>query len=255
MLSAWVLGVSIALSGMAVSPGQHAFGADAPQAVRIADRIIQPHPWEAAPRDGEPAQQWLQQHDDLVAGVHAAAPDLLFIGDSITYQWQKQGLPVWQSEYAARKAFALGINGDTTQNVLWRIDHGELDGLQPRATVLLIGTNNVRHAPAADVVRGIQAVVAEIHRKMPHTRILVLALFPRSKAANAPLRQKVEAVNAILARADLGPQASYLDIGRQFLQPDGTLPETVMADGLHPTAQGYALWAAAIKPRVDALLK
>src|SRR5258708_4599626 len=126
MLSAWVLGVSIALSGMAASPGQRALGTDVPQAGRVADRTLQPHPWEAASRDGEIAQRWLQQHDDLVAGVHAAAPDLLFIGDSITYQWQKQGLPVWQSEYAPRKAFALGINGDTTQNLLWRIDHGEL---------------------------------------------------------------------------------------------------------------------------------
>jgi len=216
-----------------------------------------PYPWEAAPRDHDPeSPSWMKLHDDLVAGIHAGPPpDLLFVGDSITAQWQVQGKPVWDKVFAPRRAFGLGINGDTTQSVLWRLDHGEVDGIAPRVTVLLIGTNNIRHASARDVVHGIEAVAAAIHRKLPQTRLVVLALFPRSLRADDPLRLKANAVNTLLAKVDLGRQARYLDIGGAFLDGNGTLPKAIMADGLHPTERGYQVWADAITPTLATLLR
>ncbi|HWK43413.1 MAG TPA: GDSL-type esterase/lipase family protein [Stellaceae bacterium] len=247
-----ILSLSLMLPGM-TAPG----GGVPPFMPIAAPQEAAIPPWEAAPRDHDPTSPaWMTLHEDLVAGIRSAPPpDLLFIGDSITAQWQRQGLPVWQKAFAPRKAFGLGINGDTTQSVLWRLDHGEVDGIAPRVTVLLIGTNNIRHASARDVVRGIEAVAAAIRHKLPGTKLVVLGLFPRSLRADDSLRLKVNAVNTILARVDLGRQARYLDIGTSFLDRNGTLPKSIMADGLHPTERGYEVWAAALAPTLDSLLR
>jgi lysophospholipase L1-like esterase len=177
--------------------------------------------------------------------------DLVFDGDSITDLWQTTGKDVWAQHYGSRKALDLGVGGDQVQNLLWRVQNGELEGQDPKLIVLLVGTNNLMQDPK-DVAGGIRLVLNEYEQRCPDAHILLLGLFPRDpKDINGSARSWIRNVNSLIAPYDDGKRVTYMDIGAKFLQPDGTLTADIMPDFLHPSAKGYEIWADAIQAAVD----
>jgi lysophospholipase L1-like esterase len=204
---------------------------------------------------------WVARHEGFVAEAKQGKFDLVFIGDSITDGWRTRGLEVWKKFYAPRHALNLGIGGDRTQHVLWRIEHGELDGLQPKAVVLMIGTNNTGQEKdrsprnsTAEIIEGVTAVVKNIRTKLPRSKLLLLAIFPRG-TVDAPQRAQIKEINTAIAKLDDGKMIKFLDIGKVFLADDGSIPKTIMPDLLHPNAEGYQRWADAMEPTLAKILK
>jgi len=191
---------------------------------------------------------------DKEAQLKKGPIQVVFIGDSITDGWRGGGRKTWEANYEKYNALNLGIGGDRTEHVLYRIDHGELDGLDPKAVVMMIGTNNIG-SPADDVIAGIKADVAAVHAKLPNAKILLLAVFPRGGAAADPVRAKIKGINEAISKLDGSDNVKYLDIGESFLEKDGTLPKSIMPDALHPNEKGYEIWADAIRPTLDELTK
>jgi beta-glucosidase len=206
-----------------------------------------------AARDG-----WhLQRHEQINQKVaeHRGACDLIFVGDSITQGFEGAGKEVWAERYAARRALNLGISGDRTEHVLWRFEHGNLDGIAPKVAVVMIGTNNFGHGThsPAQVLAGVRAVVESLRAKSPTTKILLLGIFPRGEGFNE-MRGQILQVNQALARLDDGEHLHFLDIGRVFVEDDGSIQKDVMPDFLHLSPEGYRRWAAAIEPTLARLL-
>jgi lysophospholipase L1-like esterase len=204
---------------------------------------------------------WYQRHRDELAAKDRIHPQIVLIGDSITHFWGGEPASPGRAHgpIAYKEAFGdlpvqnLGFGYDRTQNVLWRLDHGEFDGLTPKWVVINIGTNNLfgtrnaRGNSAQEIVDGILAICDRVHAKSPTSKIIVMGLFPRDLQPTGAHRPKVAAVNALLVEAvKAHPEITYLDIGAQFLQPDGTLPKDMMSDGTHPTEKGYSIWAKAL---------
>lgn len=209
------------------------------------------------PHFGKPNEGFIKQHESFLARGKKGPIGVLFLGDSITAGWGSAA-KIWNEHFGKYQPANFGISGDTTQNVLWRIDNGELDGISPKVVVLMIGTNNIPK-PAADILRGDTKIVEEIHQKLPDTKLLLLGIFPRgadpTNKGVAAMREKIKTVNEGLAKLDDGNKTRYLDIGDKFLSPDGTLTKEIMPDALHPNAKGYAIWADAIQPLLDDMMK
>ena len=197
---------------------------------------------------------WQGRHKSMNERVKKGHVDLLMIGDSITHGWEGSGNEVWNKFYEKRNAVNLGIGGDQTQHVLWRLEHGNIDGIQPKLAVLMIGTNNAGCGNPQEIAAGVRAIVKKLRGKLPQTKVLVLAIFPRGADNNDPLRQVNSKTNEIIARLADGKDVFFLDIGPKFLDSDGTLPKAIMPDRLHPNAKGYAIWAEAIEPSVKKLM-
>jgi lysophospholipase L1-like esterase len=176
--------------------------------------------------------------------------DMILDGDSITDYWQSTGRPVFDKVFAPRYAIDFGMSGNQTQNVLWRLDHGELDTLHPRLAMLLIGTNNMGQ-PVEDIAAGVAKIVQEYREKCPDMHVLLLSIFPHGHLPTDPAREKIKAVNALISKLDDGAHVTFLDIGDKFLEPDGTMSAEVMPDFLHPALKGYEIWADAVKPMLD----
>ncbi len=215
---------------------------------RAADHNL---PTTPAPRD----PRWVARHQGFVEIAKKGDVDLLFVGDSITDFWRSAGKSVWETNFAPLHAANFGISGDRTQHVLWRLQNGELDGIKPKLVVLMIGTNNLLDNPDDQIAAGIKAILQEFQTKTPAAKVLLLAVFPRSENADAPARTLIKALNAKIAKFADGKNVKYLDIGDKFLEPDGSLSPTVMPDFLHPNAKGYQIWAAAILPTVQEMMK
>jgi len=176
--------------------------------------------------------------------------DLAFVGDSITARWKGDS---WNKHWGAYRAVNMGIGGDRTQNVLWRLQNGQLDGYKARLFVLMIGTNNCdKRTEPADVAAGIKAIVELIKTKQPKAKILLLGILPTGEKPN-PGREKKEAVNELISKF-AGGAVHYMDIGAKFLQPDGTISKEVMKDFLHLATKGYDIWAEAISGKVEELM-
>lgn len=210
------------------------------------------------PRD----KKWVARHEGFVREAKQGGINVLFLGDSITDHWRDRGSNVWNRYYAPLHAANFGISADRTQHVLWRLDHGELDSIHPKAVVLMIGTNNtgkekdgktIRNT-TPEIIAGVTAVVKELRAKLPDSKILLLAIFPRGQKGN-PVRDQIAEVNRVLAQLDDGRKITYLDIGPKFLAADGTLSRDIMPDLLHPNEKGYQIWADAMGPTLDKLLK
>jgi beta-glucosidase len=203
-----------------------------------------------APREGN----WMKRHESFNERVKQGNVDLVFIGDSITQGWENAGKKVWEEYYGKRNAVNLGIGGDRTQHVLWRLDHGNIDGIKPKLAVLMIGTNNSRNNTSEQIADGVKAIVEKLRAKLPETKILVLAIFPRGADKNDPLRKTNEGANAIIQKLADGQMVYYFDIGPKFLEADGTLSKEVMPDLLHLNEKSYRTWAESIEPKVKELL-
>lgn len=204
---------------------------------------------------------WLPRHErklEEVRKLKAAgkSPKLVFIGDSITEGWENSGQAVWQRYYAKYDAVALGFGGDHTENVLWRLRHGEVDGIAPKVAVLMIGTNNTgdRNDDPAATAAGVKAIIDELHNRLPKTKVLLLAVFPREEQPSALLRRLNESVNAIIANYADGHRVFFANINAALLNADGTLSREVMPDLLHPQEKGYEIWARSMDPVLKKLL-
>ena len=175
---------------------------------------------------------------------------LVFLGDSITQGWEKEGQAAWREHFAKYNAVALGFGGDRTENLLWRLQHGELDGMAPKAIVLLIGTNNTgeRREDPALTLAGIRANLDEIRRRQPQAKVLLLALFPRDEKPDGLLRRHNAKINALLPTLADGRQVVFLDIGSALTNPDGTLSRDILPDWLHLSPTGYDRWARSLAP-------
>lgn len=207
---------------------------------------------EPRPRDAK----WVQRHEGFVKIAKQGGVDLLFMGDSITDGWRGGGKKVWQANFAPLKAANFGIGGDRTQHVLWRMLNGELDGIQPKLVVLMIGTNNLRSNSDEEITEGVTTIVREFQKRTPQSKILLLGIFPRAVEASDPARARIKNINAMIAKLDDGgKKVRYLDIGQKFLTDDGTLTKEIMPDALHPNEKGYEIWAAAIVDVVNEMLK
>lgn len=182
--------------------------------------------------------------------------ELLFIGDSITQGWEAPGAKeVWDKYYGKRKAVNIGIGGDRTQHVLYRLQNGNLEGIKPKAAVVMIGTNNSNGEDnsAEQIADGVKAIVKELRTREPQMKILLLAIFPRGENFN-PQRGKITQVNQLLHKLDDGKNIFFLDIGHRFLEDNGSISAAIMPDYLHLTAKGYELWADAIEPTLATIL-
>ena len=205
-----------------------------------------------APRDAG----WVKRHEGFVAIAKKGSVDLLFLGDSITDGWRGGGKTVWEKNFAPLKVANFGIGGDRTEHVLWRLQNGELDGITPKLAVLMIGTNNLGANKDEEIADGVKAIVAELQKRSPGAKLLLLGIFPRGMKVDDPARGRIKHINSIIAQLDDdGKTIKYLDIGNKFLEADGTLPKSIMPDGLHPNAKGYEIWAEAIAPNVLEMMK
>jgi lysophospholipase L1-like esterase len=204
------------------------------------------------------ATNWISRHESNVAAAKKGGVDLLFLGDSITDGWRwgqgHGGLNVWPKYYAARHAANFGIGGDRTEHVLWRLEHGEVDGIKPKVVVLLIGTNNTGRNTPPEIVEGVTAVVQELHTKLPESKVLLLAIFPRGEKDN-PVREQIKEINRQLAKLDDGKTVRFLDLGPKFLEPDGTLSRELAPDLLHVNEKGYQIWADAMEGTLAEMMK
>ncbi len=200
-------------------------------------------------------------HEQLLAKAKHGGIDLYFEGDSITRRWGGTDYPEflahWNKTFFGWNAGNFGWGGDTTQNILWRLQHGELDGVNPKVIVLLAGTNNIGRTPpddakVADVTRGIKAILDLCREKAPAAKIILTAIFPRND--NPAVVPGILRINENLARFADGKTIRFLNLNAGLAAPDGTLHEGMSPDKLHLTVKGYEVWAAALKPILTELL-
>jgi|TARA_B110000263_G_scaffold113803_1_gene99242 lysophospholipase L1-like esterase len=197
---------------------------------------------------------WLTRHESFNKRVGQGKVDLVFIGDSITQGWEGSGKDVWAKYYANRNTVNLGIGGDRTQHVIWRLDNGNLKNITPKAAVIMIGTNNSGSNTSAEIADGVKVIVEQIRKMSPKTKILVLGVFPRGTNNDDARRKVNQGANAIFKNLADSKHVHYLDIGAHFLTDDGTLTREIMPDLLHLSPKGYLIWAESIeKPLVDLL--
>ena len=212
---------------------------------------------------------WRTRFEAKQAELKRDPPQLVFYGDSITQDWEHHGppdwmdfAPVWQRFYGDRHAANLGFIGDTTANLLWRIEHGEADAISPKVAVILIGANNLGrvHWSTDDTLAGIAAIVHELKKRLPQTKLLLLGILPSNRSPWAT--ETTVAVNrALAATYGHAEGVTFLDAGHVFMS-GGILTRSLYYDPkesppgapLHPTAQGQALLSEAIEPTLASLL-
>lgn len=221
----------------------------------------------AAPFEKLDDGKFLKKHEANLARAKSGPVGLLFLGDSITDNWRKAP-EIWDKYYGKYQPANFGIGGDRTQHVIWRIEHGELDGIAPKVAVLMIGTNNSLEYNAEEIAAANRRIVALLRARLPDTKVLLLGVFPRgprnreggpvTPALTAEAAQRmvtIDAVNADLAKLDDGKTIRFLNINKVFLGPDDRIPDAVMPDQLHPNAAGYQLWADAMQPLLEEMMK
>jgi len=194
--------------------------------------------------------------------------EIVFLGDSITAGWNGKGKEAWEHYWAPMDAVNFGIGGDRTEHILWRLQNGNYDGLSPKLTVLMIGTNNTGHegremkehggavysSTAEQTAEGVTAIVDLLKEKQPQMKILLLAIFPRGENNENAMRQQNEKINQLIAKLADNKTVYFMDINKAFLEEDGTLSKEIMPDLLHPNPAGYDIWSKAIQGKVTELV-
>ena len=220
-----------------------------------------------APREG---RWWRERHKALSDRARdvAASGDarIVFLGDSITQGWDEDGKRVWERYYAPRGAVNMGISGDKTQHVIWRVENGNLEGMAepargraPELVVVLIGTNNVPRTEgntAEQIGAGVVEVVRRVRERLPRTKVLVMGILPRGDAGEEGkmMREKIRRANEIAAGAADGEWVRFLDLGDRFLDEDGGVRRDLMPDLLHLSEKGYEVWAEGMEGVVREVL-
>ena len=218
-----------------------------------------PQLWPVVPTAGFfGGDSWLKIHEGLVKTVQAnpGPVDVLLVGDSITIQWGAS----WAKQFPDRKAVNIGIGGDKTQNVLWRLDHGGVDGLQPKTIVLMIGNNNMFFTPETGVAaaaKGVETCARNLREKFPDADLIVAKILP-CHAPKSRFYEDILLTNAEIDKLNLGadPKIRVLDLTADFLNPDGTIKKALYTpDNIHLSPEGYAAYAARLKPLLEATSK
>jgi lysophospholipase L1-like esterase len=203
----------------------------------------------------------LAAHAELVQKARTGRIDVYFVGDSITRRWGALDYPAllanWKANFFGWNAANFGWGADRVENILWRLAHGELDGVRPKVIVILAGTNNVGAQPGGDakiagITRGLKALVRLCQRKAPQATIVLTAIFPRND--NLAVLPEIERINAQLAALADGKRIRFVNVNDRLADKDGRLFEGMSADNLHPTVQAYQIWAEALKPIFAELL-
>ncbi|WP_440874403.1 GDSL-type esterase/lipase family protein [Thalassotalea sp. PLHSN55] len=201
---------------------------------------------------------WLSRHQEKLEQAKAknSQVEVVLIGDSITHGWENTGAKVFDQYFDEKKTINLGFSGDRTEHLLWRIDHGAFDHLNPKLTILMIGTNNTGHRmdPAAHVAEGINKIVSEIKTRMPESNVLLLAIFPRHISPNNEMRKRNDEINSQISSFADDERVFYLNVNALFVDEQQEILTNIMPDLLHPNEQGYQLWAQAMQPRIKQLL-
>ncbi|WP_235847633.1 GDSL-type esterase/lipase family protein [Paenibacillus tuaregi] len=214
------------------------------------------------PKLEEDCYDWWERHEQVLREKDKINPEVVLIGDSITHFWggdpQTEGIEgakeAWRSVFASYRVLNLGFGWDRTQNVLWRIDHGELTGLNPTTVVILIGTNNTSETVNArandpdEIAEGLRAICDRVHVHVPHAAIVIMAVLPREEKPDHPRRTLIAEINARYAELAKKRNYAFVDIGLKLLEADGTLTQQMASDFCHLTEQGYQLWADALRP-------
>ena len=201
---------------------------------------------------------WISQNKEINDSIKKMEGkiDLAFVGDSITRRWTgKENQESWNKYWGSYRAVNMGIGGDATQNVLWRLENGQLDGYQARVFVVMIGTNNCwgkQPPPAEDVAAGVKKILDLIQSKQPQAKILLLSILPTGKKPQTGLELRA-AINKLISKFAGGP-VHYMDIADKFVGPDAKISQEVMKDYLHLTPKGYEIWSEAIKDKVKELM-
>ena len=203
-----------------------------------------------------PIFDWTKRHFAVIEQVRKSRPELIFIGDSITHAFggaphdrPQPGQAVWERFYGRRAVANLGFGYDYVENVLWRLQNGEIDETQAKVVVLNVGTNNLEQDRPLDIVRGIDAVLEEIRLRQPQAEIVLMGIFPRGPSPG-PVRERAAQVNELLALRQQRPRVTFVDLSAAFLIGNGELSRELMSDFLHPTARGYEIWAEALEPLI-----
>ncbi len=213
------------------------------------------------PKLEQDSYDWYARHAEILKIKDALDPEVVLLGDSITHFWgglpdahHANGPKAYEAVFGPYRTLNLGFGWDRTQNVLWRLDHGELDGLHPRAVVIHIGTNNTSqtaHARAntpAEIVEGISAICGRVRAKVPGVKIILTQVMPREEKPDHPRRAQIAETNRLLVEFAKTNQLDLVDLAPKFLKPDGTLPKELMPDFCHPSEAGYRIWGDALRP-------
>jgi lysophospholipase L1-like esterase len=206
---------------------------------------------------------WEQRHAAAMEAKARITPEIVLIGDSITHFWGgepdggktgNRGAKAWAALFGQRRVLNLGFGWDRTQNVLKRIELGELDGIDPKTIVIHIGTNNTaktvnaRDNTPEEIAAGVAAIIDKAKTKCPNAQILLFAIFPRGQNPTDPKRAVLSSINERLAPLGKQPGVTYVDMTAKWLQPDGTISRETMPDFLHPNEKGYSIWAETLAP-------
>ncbi len=218
----------------------------APPSTQPSPRALQ-FPWMSV-------SSWYEQHAADVALAEQGQARVVFLGDSITQGWDSE---LWQQHFAPLGAVNFAIGGDLTQNMLWRLQHGDVEKLNPDLLVVLAGVNNYlrdRTSPE-NTFLGVQALVIQALDVYPNAHLILHGIFPFGAEPNTAERQWVNATNTLLQELGNLERVDYYDIGDYFLEADGSLSPSVMPDFLHPGSKGYKIWLEHLLPRVQSSLK
>ena len=196
---------------------------------------------------------WMLRHESMNQQARERKIDLIYVGDSIVEHFEHQGKEVWAQYYAPRNALNLGIGGDRTEHVLWRLDHGNIDGLAPKLAIVMIGQNNGGKNTGEEIGAGVIAIVQKLRAKLPTTKILLLGIFQRREKPT-PERAVLAQANEIASKLADDRIIFYMDINSIYVQPDGSIPRALMYDFEHPTPLGHRVWAEAIETKVAELM-
>ena len=214
--------------------------------------------YQASPRTDANSQK---AHEQLLEKAKRGGIDVYFVGDSIARRWGATDYPAflenWKQNFFGWNAADFGWGADTTQNILWRLENGELDGVNPKVIVILGGTNNVGRqagddAKIAEITRGLKTIVDRCREKAPNAVIVLTAIFPRNDSM--AVIPTINRINAGLERIADGKKIRFLNVNDKLADKDGTLFEGMMGDKLHPTLKGYQVWADGLKPILTEVL-
>jgi lysophospholipase L1-like esterase len=201
---------------------------------------------------------WMVFHEADLKRAKQGGVDLLFLGDSLTQGWTGAGKELWDKTFAPLNAANFGIGGDKTGNVLWRLDHGEVDGLSPKVVVLMIGVNNLWSGKntGEEIAGGIRSIVEKLRAKLPQTKVLILGVLPIGDKSEDVGRIKAKEINDHAAKLDDGAMVRFADFGAKLLQKNGRLLDgAYLPDHLHLTAKGYDVLAQELLPMVMEMMK
>jgi lysophospholipase L1-like esterase len=214
------------------------------------------------PRDGK----WMARHESINENAKKGDAQVIFVGDSITQQWEKFPA-LWDQYFSKYKPLNAGISGDKTQNVLWRLEHGNVDDIKPKVAVVMIGTNNSskEEFTAEQIAEGVEAIVCTLRTKLPETKVLLLAIFPRGsddqrkdKAHDAIFNlqwAKNDRANRLVSQLADGKTIVVLDINQNFLDNNNVLTRQIMPDLLHLSEKGYQIWAESMLPTLEKMIE